>query len=118
MVFNRIKKFFQPFEFTTVKKVELGKILQSNDLVEILIKAAKDMKLEAKASDEFNEHYVLGSLKKEQTYMESEVKLEGNGFSGRCSFNRYLDPGRFYIHFKPSQKTMAEEYLNVVSKYI
>ena len=63
-------------------KVDLGKSFNGQELEKILLDAAKEIGINAKSSDKYNEIVRLNPVRKEETdYDHTNIRLQGVGYA-------------------------------------
>lgn len=104
--------------------VNLQKKVTGETLVEVCLKAAKEMGYSAKPRDEFTKEYRLGSIHEENIYNETAIYLSWgpiSSFSLR-GIKKGKDNDYFFVWsglglgFAPEKN--IKKYLSLVSKYL
>ena len=104
--------------------VRLGKPVKYKDLETALLKATKEIGLKTKVKHIYKREYILGSVREEQIYSQTNITLSGNIFPSMTIFgiNRRISNDTILITtglpFGIASERKVRQYIEAVSKYI
>ena len=109
------------------RTVNLKEGISGNNLEATLIKAAQELSLKTRIIDKYKTEYTLGSLKKEETYKGTTIRLNGKllllaeidgVYKDRDCRWFSISTGIHCIGYGFGSEKLVEEYLTAVSRQL